>query len=69
VTTAQIYWGAVPFVCIQVIMVLIIIFFPTMVTHYKGSGTGVNPDSIKTLDIPLPQLAPPTLDLSPPTLQ
>ena len=38
VTTGQIYWGAVPFVVIQVIMVLLVILFPAMVMHYKGVG-------------------------------
>jgi tripartite ATP-independent transporter DctM subunit len=32
VTTGQIYWGAVPFVAIQVIMVAILIFAPKLVT-------------------------------------
>ncbi len=36
VTTGQIYWGAVPFVIIQVIMVGLAIMFPQMVMHYKG---------------------------------
>jgi GntP family gluconate:H+ symporter len=31
VTTGQIYWGAIPFVAIQVIMVGLIIFFPEIV--------------------------------------
>ena len=38
VTTGQIYWGAVPFVVIQLIMVGIVILFPGIVMHYKGSG-------------------------------
>ena len=33
VTTMQIYWGAVPFVIIQVIMVALIIFFPGIVSN------------------------------------
>jgi TRAP-type mannitol/chloroaromatic compound transport system permease large subunit len=37
VTTGQIYWGAVPFVCIQVIMIGLVIAFPPMVMHYKGA--------------------------------
>ena len=37
VTTGQIYWGAVPFVVIQVVMVLLVILFPSMVMHYKGA--------------------------------
>ena len=36
VTTAQIYWGAVPFVVIQVVMIGLVIAFPQMVMHYKG---------------------------------
>ncbi len=69
VTTGEIYWGAVPFVCIQVIMVLLVVFFPRMVTHYKDSDSTVNPATIQQLDIPLPQLQPPPLDLAPPKLQ
>ena len=36
VTTGQIYWGAVPFVGIQIVMVGLVIAFPSMVMHYKG---------------------------------
>jgi len=32
VTTEQIYWGAVPFVCIQLVMVALVIAFPGLVT-------------------------------------
>ena len=35
VTTGQIYWGAVPFVCIQVLMIGITIAFPGMVMRYQ----------------------------------
>lgn len=35
VTTGQIYWGAVPFVLIQIIMVGLIIAFPDIVSHDK----------------------------------
>jgi TRAP-type mannitol/chloroaromatic compound transport system permease large subunit len=51
VTTGQIYWGAVPFVIIQVIMVGLAITFPGMVMHYKGAGTGINPADIE-INIP-----------------
>jgi TRAP-type mannitol/chloroaromatic compound transport system permease large subunit len=47
VTTGQIYWGAVPFVCIQIIMVSLVIAFPQMVTGSLNKGTGVNPDDIR----------------------
>jgi TRAP-type mannitol/chloroaromatic compound transport system permease large subunit len=36
VTTGQIYWGAVPFVIIQVIMVALVIAFPQLVGHDPG---------------------------------
>jgi tripartite ATP-independent transporter DctM subunit len=51
VTTGQIYWGAVPFVIIQVIMVFLVILFPAMVMHYKGVGTGIDPNKVK-IEIP-----------------
>ena len=55
VTTGQIYWGAVPFVFIQLIMVLLVISFPAMVMHYKGAGTGIDPNNVK---IEIPQIEP-----------
>jgi TRAP-type mannitol/chloroaromatic compound transport system permease large subunit len=58
VTTGQIYWGAMPFVFIQVLMVLLVIFFPAMVMHYKGAGTGVDPNKVK-IEVPQTELPPP----------
>lgn len=51
VTTGQIYWGAVPFVCIQVLMVGLTIAFPQMVMHYKGAV--VNPADVEIVLPPL----------------
>ena len=62
VTTGQIYWGAVPFVIIQVVMVGLVIAVPGMVMHYKGVGTGVDPNTIQNLDLPQIEGLPP-LDL------
>ena len=68
VTTEQIYWGAMPFVVIQLIMVALVILFPQMVMHYKTNGTKL--DDKKTME--QFQLTPeggmdlPTLDLSAP---
>ncbi|MBP9183228.1 MAG: TRAP transporter large permease subunit [Fuscovulum sp.] len=53
VTTGQIYWGAVPFVVIQVVMIGITIAFPQMVMHYKAPA--VDPASI---EIKMPTLTP-----------
>ncbi|WP_345797978.1 TRAP transporter large permease subunit [Castellaniella sp. MT123] len=47
VTTSQIYWGSIPFIIIQILMVISVLAFPGMVTHYKSSGPVVNPDSIQ----------------------
>ncbi len=55
VTTGQIYWGAVPFVVIQCIMVVLVIMFPQMVLHYKGVGTGVDPSKVK-IEIQMPDM-------------
>ncbi|MDE1996263.1 MAG: TRAP transporter large permease subunit [Rhizobiaceae bacterium] len=51
VTTGQIYWGAVPFVGIQILMVALTIMFPQMVMRYKGTGTGIDPSTIK-IEVP-----------------
>ncbi len=56
VTTGQIYWGAMPFVGIQALMVILVILFPAMVMHYKGTATKVD---IKTIHIELPPPLPP----------
>src|SRR6266540_4330336 len=45
VTTGQIYWGAVPFVVIQVIMVAIVIGFPGLVTGNLVKST-VDPSKV-----------------------
>jgi tripartite ATP-independent transporter DctM subunit len=66
VTTGQIYWGAMPFVFIQVIMVLLVILFPSMVMHYKGAVSTVDPNSVK---IDIPQIELPPLDFGPPKIK
>jgi TRAP-type mannitol/chloroaromatic compound transport system permease large subunit len=47
VTTMQIYWGAVPYVIIQLIMVGLVISFPQMVMVYKDDGPKVDPTKIE----------------------
>jgi tripartite ATP-independent transporter DctM subunit len=67
VTTAQIYWGAVPFVIIQCIMVGLVIAFPQMVMHYKSTGPVIDPNKVQ-IEIQMPDLPPP-IDLGPPTIK
>ncbi|MFA5123664.1 TRAP transporter large permease subunit [Zavarzinia sp.] len=47
VTSGQIYWGAVPFVLIQLVMVAVVIAFPGLVTHYKGTATTISPGAVQ----------------------
>jgi len=47
VTTEQIYWGAVPFVVIQVIMVALVIAFPGLVTSAFDKEEKVDIDKVK----------------------
>ncbi len=63
VTTGQIYWGAVPFVVIQVIMVGLVILFPAMVMHYKGTASTIDPNKVR---IEIPQIELPPLDFNEP---
>jgi len=51
VTTGQIYWGAVPLVIIQCLMVALIITFPGLVTGGLAKKAAVNTDQIR-IEIP-----------------
>ena len=53
VTTGQIYWGAVPFVLIQIVMVGLVITFPQMVMVYKASESNVDPTKVQ-INLPSP---------------
>jgi tripartite ATP-independent transporter DctM subunit len=62
VTTGQIYWGAVPFVCIQCIMVGLVIAFPEMVLGTLDQSRGTDPADIQIL------LPPRDLNIPPPPI-
>jgi GntP family gluconate:H+ symporter len=49
VTTSQIYWGAVPFVIIQVLMVGLIITFPSIVSTGDMAKKAINIDKIEII--------------------
>lgn len=53
VTSGQIYWGALPFLGIQLTMVGLVMVFPQLVTHYKSNALAVDPASIQ-LNVPMP---------------
>ena len=50
VTTAQIYWGAVPFVLLQVLMIGLIIAFPELVSLDTGEAVAIDSS---TIEIPI----------------
>ena len=47
IKTTQIYWGAVPFIIIQLCMVAVVLSFPGLVMHYKGTGPKIDPATIQ----------------------
>ena len=51
VKSSDIYWGAVPFVGIQIIMIALVIAFPQMVTVNLDKGSSVDVNSVK-IEIP-----------------
>lgn len=55
VRSADIYWGAIPWVGLQLILVAIVIFWPESVTYWLDRGTGVDPSTVR-IDVPLPDL-------------
>jgi len=54
VTTWQIYWGAIPFVLIQLVMVGLLIVFPQMSLVYKSGLPEIDPGKVK-FEIPAAQ--------------
>jgi tripartite ATP-independent transporter DctM subunit len=67
IRTSEIYWGAIPWVFLQVILVIIVIFWPGSVTYWIDKPASLDPSKVK-IEIPLPQL-PSGIDLPPPKLQ
>ena len=50
VKTTEIYKGAIPFIIIQFLMIILVISFPGLVTHYKQEST-VDPNEVE-INIP-----------------
>jgi tripartite ATP-independent transporter DctM subunit len=61
VKTTEIYWGAIPWVFLQLILVAIVILWPQSVTYWIEKGTGIDPSKVN-IEIQIPDVPPP-LDL------
>jgi tripartite ATP-independent transporter DctM subunit len=62
VTTGQIYWGAIPFVCVQLVMVALLIAFPQMSLVYKSGAPEVDTSKVR-IEIPADQPGAPVDDI------
>jgi tripartite ATP-independent transporter DctM subunit len=58
VSSGDIYWGAVPFVLIQLVMVATLILAPNLVLSGVKAGLGLDPSKVD-IDIPMPDEPPP----------
>jgi TRAP-type mannitol/chloroaromatic compound transport system permease large subunit len=63
IKTVDIYWGAVPWIFLQVILVVILIFWPGSVTYWISKRSDIDPSKIM---IEIPQIDLPPLDFGQP---
>ena len=67
VKSSDIYWGAIPWVVLQLIMVAIVIFVPQTVTFFLDKPHGVDPSKVKIeIQAPSADDAPPPIFGAPP---
>jgi TRAP-type mannitol/chloroaromatic compound transport system permease large subunit len=64
VKSSDIYWGSIPWVFLQLIMVVIVIAFPQSVTYFLDAPSTVDPTKVK-IEIQ----APPSEDAAPPVFK
>jgi tripartite ATP-independent transporter DctM subunit len=55
VKSSDIYWGAIPWLFLQLTLVAVVIFWPESVTYWIDKGTGVDPSTVR-IEVPLPDL-------------
>jgi TRAP-type mannitol/chloroaromatic compound transport system permease large subunit len=61
VKSSDIYWGALPWVGLQLIMVALVIAFPTMVTGLLEGPSKIDPSKVQ-INIEEPDITPPAFD-------
>ena len=55
VRSSDIYWGAIPWVGLQLVLVAIVILWPESVTYWIDRDTGVDPSTVR-IEVPLPDM-------------
>src|SRR5215208_4692150 len=55
IKTSDIYWGAIPWVFLQLILVIIVIFWPGSVTYWLDKPSGIDPAKVR-IEVPLPDM-------------
>jgi tripartite ATP-independent transporter DctM subunit len=57
IKTSDIYWGAIPWIGTMVILVAIVIFWPSSVTYWIERSTNIDPSKVK-IEIQMPDMPP-----------
>jgi tripartite ATP-independent transporter DctM subunit len=55
VLSRDIYWGAIPWLLLQLVLVAVVILWPESVTYWIDKGTGVDPNSVR-IEVPMPDM-------------
>ncbi|WP_159346432.1 TRAP transporter large permease [Roseomonas harenae] len=55
VLSRDIYWGAVPWLLLQIVLVAVVILWPGSVTYWIDRGTGVDPSTVR-IEVPMPDM-------------
>jgi TRAP-type mannitol/chloroaromatic compound transport system permease large subunit len=55
VLSRDIYWGAVPWLLLQIVLVAVVILWPESVTYWIDKGTGVDPSTVR-IEVPMPDM-------------
>jgi TRAP-type mannitol/chloroaromatic compound transport system permease large subunit len=55
IRTSDIYWGAIPWVFLQLILVIIVILWPGSVTYWLDKPSGIDPAKVN-IEVPLPDI-------------
>jgi TRAP-type mannitol/chloroaromatic compound transport system permease large subunit len=57
IKTSDLYWGAIPWLLLQLILVIILMFWPASVTYWLDQGPPGDPGNVE-INVPMPALRP-----------